>query len=165
VTAQTFTSTAQGSATAPTGGAIAAGARLVHSLYHSFTIPETPEVNDIYVVGYLPKGAKPIGGYLATTDIDTGTETFDMDVGIAANGVDSADPDFFTNAGLLSGDAITDLIETNASNVRLFTGAFPVAILGAKTRVQCLVNAVAAAGGTGTVTVRIDYLMPGSATS
>lgn len=141
------------------------GAGIVMSQYDSFTIPETPEVGDIYQVFKLPLGAVPIGGYLATTDIDTGTESFDMDVGIAANGVDSADPDFFTNAGLLSGDAITDLIETNAANVRLFTGKFPVAQLGAVTTVQCVVNAVAAAGGTGTVTVRVDYLMPGNATS
>jgi len=162
--AQTFTSTGQ-SSSAPVGGDPGQGARILNSLYHTFTIPETPEVGDIYVVGYLPRGAVPCGGYLATTDIDTGTETFDMDVGIAANGVDSADPDFFTNSGVLTGDAITDFAFTNAANVRLFTGAFPVAQLGAKTRVQCQVIAVAAGGATGTVTIRVDYLMPGKATS
>lgn len=164
MTAQTFATTGQ-SATANVGGDIGVGVRVLHSLYQTFTIPETPEVNDIYVVGYLPKGAQCVGGYMATTDVDTGTETFDMDLGIAANGVDVADPDFFCNAGLLSGDAITDFALTNAANVRMLTGPFPVAVLGAKTRVQAIVNAVANAGGTGTVTVRIDFLMPGSSTS
>jgi hypothetical protein len=102
----------------------------------------------------------------ATTDIDTGTETFDMDVGIAANGVDSADPDFFSNSGVISGDAIaTEFVLTNGAFYRPFIGKFPVAQLGAKTLVQCVVNAVAAAGGTGTISVRVDFLMPGSATS
>jgi hypothetical protein len=162
MTAQTFVGP-DAAANIPVPGYIGAG--VVNARYTTFTIPETPEVGDIYQLFYLPDGAVPIGGYLATTDIDTGTETFDMDVGIAANGVDSADPDFFTNAGLLSGDAITDLIETNAANYRPFTGKFPVVQLGAKTMVQAVVNAVAAAGGTGTFTVLVLYLLPGKSTS
>lgn len=163
MTAQTFTF-AKAKASYPVPHYIGAG--IVMSQYDTITIPETPEVGDIYQVFKLPLGAVPIGGYLATTDIDTGTETFDMDVGIAANGVDSADPDFFSNSGLMSGDAIgADLPLTNAANYRPFTGKFPVAQLGALTTVECVVNAVAAAGATGTFTVRVDYLMPGVATS
>lgn len=164
MTAQTFLTTGD-KATANVGGQPAVGARVPMVLYKTFTIPETPEVGDIYVVGYLPTGAVPIGGYWGCTDVDTGTETFDADLGIAANGVDDADPDFFSNAGVLSGDAITDLPLTNVANFRPITGPFPVAQLGAKTRVQIVVNAVAAAGGTGDIVVRIDYLMPGKATS
>lgn len=141
------------------------GAGVLMTQYVKFTVPETPEVGDTYDLFYLPDGAQPVGGYMAATDIDTGTETFDMDVGITANGVDSADPDFFTNSGVLTGDAITDLPLTNAANVRLFTGSFPVEQLGAKTLVQAVVNAVAAGGATGSFVVRVDYLLPGKATS
>lgn len=163
MTAQTFTGADAKRKKPIPGNSGLAG--VVHSQYTTFTIPETPEVGDIYELFLLPEGAMPIGGYLACTDIDTGTETFDMDVGIADNGVDGADPDFFTNAGLLSGDAITDFALTNAANIRIFTGKFPVVQLGAKTVVQAVVNAVANAGATGTITVRVDYLMPGSSTS
>jgi hypothetical protein len=141
------------------------GGGVILSQYVTMALPETPEVGDVYKLFYLPEGAVPIGGYLATTDIDTGAETFDMDVGIDANGVDVADPDFFTNSGVLSGDAITDFPFTNAANARLFTGAFPVAQLARKTMVQAVVNAVAAGGGTGSITVRVDYLCPGKPTS
>jgi hypothetical protein len=117
-------------------------------------------------LGYLPKGAVPIGGYFSAVDLDTGTETLDIDIGIADNGVDGADPDFFANSGVLSGDAIaTDLPLTNAANLRLFTGPFPVVQLGAKTKVQAVCNAAANATGTGKMVVRIDYITPGSATS
>lgn len=162
--AQTFTLGSSANTTA-IGGNPGAGARVVHSLYETITLPEVPEVGDIYKIGWLPKGAVPIGGYYAATDIDTGTETFDMDIGIAANGVDSADPDFFVNSGVQSGDAITDFALTNAANIRMITGKFPVVQLGANTLVQGQVIAVAHGGGTGTFTVRIDYLMPGVSTS
>lgn len=169
MTAQTFKGLVPGQSgdNSPVSGQVGQGAGIVYSLYGDFAIPETPEVGDIYVVGWLPYGAQPIGGYMATTDIDTGTETFDMDVGFAGNGVDTADPDYFTNSGLLSGDAIaTDFILTNSANFRPFTGPFPtVKKFGAKTRVQAVVNAVAAAGATGSVAIRVDYLMPGNATS
>lgn len=117
-------------------------------------------------LGYLPDGAVPVGGYFAAVDIDTGTEALDIDIGITANGVDSADPDFFSNSGVLTGDAIaTDLPLTNAANLRVFTGPFPVVQLGGKTLVQAVCNAAANAGGTGKLVVRVDYLVPGEATS
>lgn len=162
--AQTFTIPR----TAPIPGNPGAGAGVVHSQYRTYTIPETPEVGDIYELFMLPKGAVPIGGYLSAQDIDTNaTETFDMDVGIAANGVDAADPDFFTNAGVLIGDnAATEGVLTNAAQVRWFVGGFPVAQLGANTVVQAVVNAVAATFAASTkFTVRVDYLMPGVSSS
>ena len=98
----------------------------------------------------------------------TGTEALDLDLGIAANGVDSADPDYFMNGGLFSGDLpiATDFILTNAANYRPITGPFPtVQQLGAKTKVQLLCNTAANATGTGRACGRIDYLTPGLATS
>jgi hypothetical protein len=130
------------------------------TLLHRSPQPTPPDI------GYLPDGAVPLGGYYASTDIDTGTETLDIDCGITDNGVDGADPDFFMNGGLESGDAISaDLPLTNCANYRPFLGPFPKKQLGAKTLVQLKCNTIAAAGGTGQIMVRVDYMCPGKATS
>lgn len=157
MTAQTFTNT-RAASTFPVFQGQGAGNMQV--AYADYAIPETPEVSDIYKLCKLPKGAIPLGGYFAATDIDTGTETLDIDIGYAANGVDSADPDYFSNSGVLTGDAIaTDLPLTNAANLRLFTFT-TLAALGAETTVTATVNAVAQAGGTGRICVVIWYVVP-----
>ena len=148
---------------APIPGPVDGG--VVQSLYAIIDVTTIAVGTNTIDVGYLPKGAIPIGGYFACVDMDTGTEALDMDLGITANGVDVADPDFFMNGGLFSGDAITDLPLTNSANYRPFTGPFPVTQLGAKTLVQQITNTAANATGTGKFVVRIDYLMPGNTTS
>lgn len=152
--------------TFPVAGPGAAGAGAVFCAHGSYTLTANPTSADIVKLCKLPKGAVPLFGYIGTDDIDTGTETLDIDVGIAANGVDSADPDFFCNGGVYTGDnAITDLPFTNAVNVRFFTSPFPVVTLGAETTVQAVINTAANAGGTGTISVRIFYAVDGSSTS
>lgn len=123
-----------------------------------FTLTEVPEVGDIYKLCKLPAGAIPIGGYLSGTDIDTGTETFDMDLGIAANGVEVADPDYFVNSGVMSGDAITELLAQGKIYRPIVITA--ATALSAETTVQAEVIAVANAGGTGTVGCVILYYVP-----
>jgi len=130
--------------------------RLEHAARAGLGDHEAVEVGDTWRLCKLPKGAIPLGGYFACDDIDTGTETLDIDLGIEANGVDSADPDFFVNAGVLSGDAITDFALTNVANYRQI--AFKTFTeLGAETQVTATANAVANAGGTGTVSCVIYY--------
>lgn len=137
----------------------------VKSLYAIIDVTTIAVGTNTIDIGYLPKGAIPIGGYFSCVDMDTGTEALDMDLGITDNGVDGADPDFFMNGGLFSGDAITDLPLTNSANYRPFTGPFPKTQLGAKTLVQQITNTAANATGTGKFVVRIDYLAPGVSTS
>lgn len=128
----------------------------VRVAYGSCAVSEAVEVGDTWRLCKLPKGAIPLSGYFACDDIDTGTETLDIDLGIEANGVDAADPDFFVNAGVLSGDAITDFALTGVSNYRQI--AFKTFTeLGAETQVTATANAVAAGGGTGTVSCVIYY--------
>ncbi len=144
--------------------AVASGASL-QTLYRVVDITTIAVATNTVDIGYLPKGAIPVGGYFSCVDLDTGTEALDMDLGITANGVDSADPDFFMNGGTFTGDAITDLPLTNSSNIRFLTGPFPVTQLGAKTLVQMITNTAANATGTGKFVVCIHYITPGSATS
>jgi len=137
------------------------GGGVLLSRYVTFTIPEVPEVGDTYDFFRLPAGAVPVGGYAVVSDIDTGTETFELDIGIAASeGGAVIDADYFTNSGVLTGDAATPPL-TNGAEIRHFNGPFPTQPqLLAETIVRGTVIAVAAAGGTGTVTVRVDYLEP-----
>jgi len=164
--AQRFLSTAMGG---PTPTFIGVG--IVLSQYVTMAVPETPEVGDTYDFFRLPAGAVPVGGYLAISDIDTGTETFELDIGIANDDTDGEaastiiDADYFLNSGVLTGDAETPAL-TNGVNRRFFNGPFPTQPqLLQETIVRGTVIALAAAGGTGTMTVRVDYLLPGSATS
>lgn len=142
------------------------GGLAVQALYSIINVTTAFAGTNTADLGYLPKGAVVIGGYIATADLDTGTEVLDLDFGIADNGVDGADTDYFVNGGVYTGDnAITDFPFTNSVNVRLITGPFSVTQLSAKTKVQALCNTAANAGGTGKITVCIYYLTPGVATS
>lgn len=127
-----------------------------------YTLAANPSAADITKMCKLPKGATPLFGYIGTTDIDTGTEALDIDVGFASNGVDTGDADYFTNGGVYTGDAlaVTDLPFTNSANLRFFTGPFPtVTTFGAETDVQVVYNAPANAGGTGTILVVVLYAL------
>lgn len=50
----------------------------------------------------VPKGACVYGGFVQISAIEGGTEELDIDVGWAANGVDSVDVDGFGNFGVLA---------------------------------------------------------------
>jgi hypothetical protein len=162
----TTTTNAKARSTASIAGQPGVGAGVLQTLYVKQAVAANPAPADVFELGWLPKGAIPVSGYLSATDMDTGTETLDIDIGIAANGVDVADPDFFCNAGLWSGDSPgVDAALTNAANYRPFTGPFPVEQLGAKTKVVATVNATAATFAAGTFVVVVNFLMPGLATS
>lgn len=126
--------------------------------YGSCAISEAVEVGDIWQLCKLPKGAVVVGGYMALDDVDSGAETLDIDLGYPTNGVDTADPDAYVNSAVLTGDALTDLTLTGAANLRLIT-RLSFTALGAETTVQAVANAVAAAGGTGTISCVIYYVV------
>lgn len=66
---------------------------------------------DIWAACKVPPGATVLGGFLRCSDMDThDSETIDLDVGYAANGAVVADPDAFGNFGVLTGDAVTDVL-------------------------------------------------------
>ena len=100
----------------------------------------------------LPAGATVVMGWLMGDDIDTGTETLEIDVG------DSTTPTRFLNSGVLSGDAVTDVKPEVGIQQRLFgtlkDGPYTYS---SATDIIGTITAAANAGGTGTVTLMMFY--------
>lgn len=154
--AETLTGT-RGAATFPvfTGP----GGGVVCAAYGSYSVAANVEDGDIFVLCRLPAGAVVIGGQFWTSDMDTGTEALDMDVGWAANGVEAASATGFVNAGILSGDAVTD-INPAGVNMRLFNmSAGPISFTN-ETVVQVEANVAAATFAAGTIYVVVFYVVP-----
>lgn len=135
------------------------GAGALAVAYGTYSIAANVEDGDIFELCKLPAGAVVVGGAFWASDMDTGTEALDIDIGYAANGVDTADPDAFVNSGILSGDAITDLIPAG-HNYRPFVMSAGPVTLSAETVVQAEANVAAAAFAAGTIYVRVDYIVP-----
>ena len=73
--------------------------------YGVIEIATNPAAADIYQMCIIPAGASVISGFVKADELDTNaTETLDMDVGWAANGVEAADPDGFGNLAVWTGD-------------------------------------------------------------
>jgi hypothetical protein len=116
----------------------------------------------------LPAGAVVIGGWVMGDDLDTGTEALDFDIGWAANGVEDADPDGFGNFGVVTGDAFAAGNLSMSAGINYWLPAVTgskLADLGplsfsAETTVTVTINAAANAGGTGTLSVVLLYVVP-----
>lgn len=130
--------------------------------YGSYTIGTALEANSTIDFCHIPNGATIVGGMLNGSDLDTGTEALEIDVGTRTKGTayddTSADPDALLNSGVLSGDAVAEHVPQGGLCVHLKLAA-PIT-LTKDTTVFGTFTAAAAATGTGTVWVRVDYLMP-----
>lgn len=126
---------------------------VVHRVYASFTIGTALAQNDVVKMLKVPAGCTVVGGVLRATDIDTGTETLDIDWGWAANGTETADEDGFGNLGVWTGDSNNDFAMQN-----IYWSAGPKSFTN-ETDIQLDVNAAAAAGGTGKIWMIIDYVL------
>lgn len=138
------------------------GSGVLCAAYGSYTIGAAVEDGDIFEMCKVPAGAVVVGGMVYGDDIDTGTETLDMDIGWAANGSDAADPDGFGNLGVWSGDVITDW-KTAGQNMYPFQNVLCTA--GPKTfvnetTIQIEANAASNAGHTGVISVVVYYVVP-----
>lgn len=122
----------------------------------------------------LPKNCIALFGYLSCSDMDTGTETLDIDVGYRANGGGSAtlttadgttwtnaastlSATGFVNSGLLTGDAVTDLVATGS--YRPFTFPTGPLFFSEETQIHATINAVAATFAAGTLTCVLFYVL------
>lgn len=124
--------------------------------YGSYDFAANPSIADVVEFCRLPKGAVVLGGWLRIEDIDTNaTETFDMDIGTAA------DTDAFGNFGVRTGDAVTDYLPEGGTLLPLH-GTLkdgPVSIT-AETVVIGTIVAAAATFAAGTATVVVLYVTP-----
>jgi hypothetical protein len=152
---------ARAAANFPVGGF--AGAGVLNVAYGSYTLAANPTAADIIKFCKVPAGATVIGGWLRGEDIDTGTETLDIDIGWAANGGTgvgaTADPDGFGNFGVVTGDVVTEL-KPEVSVFLPLNGTLksgPVSF-DAETSIQGVVNVAANAGGTGVLWLTVLYV-------
>jgi hypothetical protein len=117
-----------------------------------------------------------VGGCIAADDIDTGTETLDLDVGWAANGGgaatfydsktgltltnsgENASVAGFCNGGVFTGDGSAEVYNAGV-NYRALVFPMPL-YFSEKTMVQVEANAASHGGHTGTFGIYIDYIMP-----
>lgn len=142
----------------------------VKAWYGSYTYSAAPSANDLANMFKLPKNSLVLWGFMATDDIDTGTEALEIDVGFTANGggaatltvsdtttytnnnSGSASATAFIDSGVLTGDTVTDLMA--GMNWRPLQGikTGPM-FFSEETLVQAKITAAANSGGTGTVYV------------
>jgi hypothetical protein len=153
----TFTS-AQAASTYPVTKPSTAGVMCV--AYGTIEVAANPVAADIYQMVRLPKGAIVHGGMVYSDDLDTNaTETLDMDVGWAANGVDAADPDGLGNLGVMLTDTVAG-IKPEAGYQYPLGGTLitdPPLAFGAETIIQLTCVATAATFAAGTLSLRVYY--------
>jgi len=117
--------------------------------YGSYTIASALSKDDIIEFCKL-QNCLVIDGFLAGADIDTGTETLEIDVGT------SADTDALLDSGVITGDAVTGYLPTHGGNACFRLPYNGVAINGPltvtdETTIIGTVTAAANGGGTGLV--------------
>ena len=118
-------------------------------LYGEKTFTVAPSANDVIKMFKMPIGFTPIFGYLMGDDIDSGTETLELDVGI------TGDTTKYLNSGVLTGDAVSGVNITTGIRIALQEDLMtePAAALTSETDLIVTVTAAANAGGTGTIKV------------
>jgi hypothetical protein len=107
----------------------------------------------------VPAGARIVGGYWATTEIDAhDTEEMDVELGYAANADVIADTDAFGNLGVLNSDAYPTLATPGlwVPFQGLLLSAGPL-LLTAETNLTAIINVDAATTGTGQSTMVAYY--------
>ncbi len=141
--------------------------------YGTYTISSALSANDLINLFKLPKNCLIMGGHMTTTDIDTGTETLEIDIGFTANGggaatvtlsdgttytnnnSGSASSTAFIDSGVLNGDAITDMLAASTNHRPVQGVKTGPMFFSEETLVQAKIQAAANSGGTGTVFVAL----------
>lgn len=156
----TFTA-ARAAATFPVAKSLSGGA--VCAAWGTIEVAVNPVAADIYQMCRIPAGAVVIGGWIYSDDLDTNvTETLDIDVGWAANGVEIADPDGLGNLGAMTVDTVAG-VKPEAGYLFPFGGTLitdgPRAFTN-ETIIQVTCVATAATFAAGTLSVVVYYYVP-----
>ncbi len=138
------------------------GSGILCAAYGTYDFAAEPAAADILEICKVPAGAVILGGFIRLGDMDTNaTETLDIDVGYAANGAVSADPDAFGNFGVQTGDALAGYLPEGGILLPLHgtlaTG--PVTVTKETTITVTFVDDPATFDA-GEVTVVVHYVVP-----
>lgn len=131
--------------------------------YGVIEVTANPVASDIYQMCWIPAGAVVVGGWIRSDDLDTNaTETLDLDIGWAANGVEAANSSGFGNLGVMGTDTVAG-IKPEAGYNYPFGGVLitdgPKAFTN-DTLVQVTCVATAATFAAGTLSVVVMYVVP-----
>ncbi len=118
-------------------------------LFGTIDIATALSTSDTINLFTAPKGFTPLFGFLQGADLDTGTETLEIDVGI------SGDATKYLNSGVISGDAVAEVKPVAGLWMPLAEELFTVVPteFTADTDIIATITAAANAGGTGVLTV------------
>jgi len=153
----TFTS-AQAASTYPVTKPSTAGVMCV--AYGTIEVAANPVAADIYQMCRLPKGAIVHGGMFYADDLDTNaTETLNLSIGWAANGVDAANASGLGLLGVLLTDTVPGIKPEGGSMYPLGGTLItdPPLAFGAETIIQIACVATAATFAAGTMSLRVYY--------
>lgn len=118
-------------------------------LFGSIELASAQSSSDTVNFFTAPKGFTPLFGWLVGDDIDTGTETYELDIGV------SGDTTKYLNSGVISGDTAANEKITVGIKIPLQEDLMTVkpTAFTADTDIIGTVTAAANAGGTGTLTL------------
>lgn len=118
-------------------------------LFGSITIASALSANDTINFFTAPAGFTPLFGWLQGADIDTGTETLEIDIGI------SGDATKYLDSGVITGDTIANEKITVGIKIPLQEDLMTVkpTAFTSNTDIIGKITAAANAGGTGVLTL------------
>lgn len=152
---------ARAASTFPVYSPAGEGSGILCAAYGVYNLATAPSAADIIKFCKIPAGAVVLGGFLRGQDIDSGTASFDIDIGWADNGVEAVNSLGFGDFGVLNGTAVTNYLPEGGFmlplNGALATG--PVSFTK-ETTITGTIVAAANAGGTGYLTVVVHYIVP-----
>lgn len=156
----TFTA-ARAAANYPVSRGLGAGNLCV--AYGVIEVAANPVAADVYQLCRVPRGAVVVGGWIRSDDLDTNaTETLDIDIGWAANGVDAANSSGFGNLGVMGTDTVAG-IKPEAGYNYPFGGVLATdgpQAFAAETIIQVTTVATAATFAAGTLSAVVLYFVP-----
>ena len=136
------------------------GSGILCRSFGTIQISANPVDSDIYQMCRVPKDSIVTGGWFRLADIDTGTETLEMDIGWADNGVDDGNSIGLGVFGILTGDAVTGY-KPELGTIMPFGGVLisdGTKTFGAETIIQVKTDTTAATFVSGQITVLVDYI-------
>lgn len=119
-------------------------------LYGTYNFATITIINDVVKMFVIPKGFTPLFGQLLGADLDTGSETLELDVGV------TGDTTKYLDSGVITGDTgEPDEKITVGIMLPLQEELMTVKPTAALADIDCIVTVTAAAAATGTGVITV----------